>query len=183
MDVIARSISTNSLEFAIAALEMRRQRSGSAGLEMPEETILTDADFDRVLSELVGQGSIVLAADDENDTDYRPEEGEDDDEDDEEDGEGDGEDMEDEDEAQELVDEDDGFGYGWSESFGPHGKWHDDVTEPKQEGLSLLYSGEFGRIRHQTKSRNKDANVARFLLNRGTKLRPVPREDFAAVRL
>lgn len=30
---------------------------------MPEETILTDADFDRVLSELVGQGSIVLAAD------------------------------------------------------------------------------------------------------------------------
>lgn len=176
---------TNLLEFAIAVMEMRRQRSETGeevlGLTLSEDTLLTDADFDRVLSELVGRGSIVLEADDENDPDYRPEEGEGDEEDEEDGEDREGEDMEDEDEAQELVDEDDDFGYGWSEPFGPHGKWHDDVTEPKPEGLSLLYSGEFGRIGHQTKSRNKDANVARFLLNRGTKLRPVPREDFATV--
>ncbi|OCH96414.1 WD40 repeat-like protein [Obba rivulosa] len=63
----------------------------------------------------------------------------------------------------------------WDRSKG----WWPRITEPKKEGLELLTSGEFGRIRHQVNSRNKDNNVAKLLLNRGTQVRPVSKEDIA----
>ncbi|EMD41857.1 hypothetical protein CERSUDRAFT_110417, partial [Gelatoporia subvermispora B] len=58
--------------------------------------------------------------------------------------------------------------------------WWAPITTPKEEGLELLMSGEFGRVRHQVNSRNKDSNVARLLLNRGASARPVEREDVAS---
>jgi len=158
-----------------AVFEMRRAEAAGENVERAGN-MLSSEDFSRVLADLVGGATMVLD-DDENDPDYRPEGDaedeaieEDDDEDDEE-GEQEGEIDDD--------DEEHSFGYGWNRPIRSHGKWYEEVKEPKQEGLSLLYSGEFGRINHQTKSRNKDANVAKLLLNRGTKLRPTTREDFS----
>lgn len=48
--------------------------------------------------------------------------------------------------------------------------------------MSLLMSGEFGRVQHQLKSRSGYKNVARNLLNRSTSARPTYREDITSVR-
>lgn len=64
-----------------------------------------------------------------------------------------------------------------------HSQRHNIVRTPKQEGLDLLFSGEFGRIQHQIRSRNKAGNVAKFLLNRGSHVRPPHKEDFATVSI
>jgi DDB1- and CUL4-associated factor 11 len=165
-----------------AVLEMRRLEAG--GVSEREPGNLNDEDFGRVFSELVRSGAIILADDDENDPDYQPEQDEEDEEPEGEEAEGEGLDAEIEysDQADDDDDDEDNiFGYGWSLPTESHGKWHDAVKEPSPEGLSLLYSGQFGRIKHQTRSRNKDNNVARVLLNRGSKLRPIPKEDIAAV--
>lgn len=146
---------------------MRQRHSETTGHSDGEgisEAVLNDEDFGRVLADLARNGTLVLDGDDEEDPDWQPEEGEEDD-DDELEGDGDVQAIDDDDE-----DEGDPYGYGWSQP-GPGGKWFDEVKEPKREGLSLLYNGEFGRIRHQTQSRNKGANIAKILLSRGTKLR------------
>lgn len=153
---------------------MRRQyaQNPQSNSGFPEEDIIGDDDFARILTELAGRGTIVV--EEENDPDFHPDEGENEDEEDEDEDE-DGEDL---DEMEDAFDDEE------DELMGAErGKWHDVVKEPKPEGLSLLYSGEFGRIRHQTKSRTKSTNVARSLLNRGTKLRPTTREDLCTVRL
>ena len=132
-----------------------------------------DDNLNRVLAELIGDGRLTLGDDDENDPDF--ELVEDDDGLDDEDAEAMEEYEEDEDEEEEgdmLEDQ---------QALVVPGKWHEEVKEPKQEGLSLLFSGEFGRLKHQIRSRNKDGDVSKMFLNRGTKIRPPVREDFASV--
>ncbi|KAI8990550.1 WD40 repeat-like protein [Trametes punicea] len=58
--------------------------------------------------------------------------------------------------------------------------WWPKVTAPQEEGLSLLMSGEFGRVQHQIKSRNGYKNVTRALFNRSVSSRPAYREDIAS---
>lgn len=65
----------------------------------------------------------------------------------------------------------------------PSGSWYQKVTEPQETGMSLLMNGEYGRIRHQVKSRSDNRNVARTLLDRQSAIRPICREDIAAVCL
>lgn len=93
--------------------------------------------MNNILAELIADGTVVLQDDDddeEDDPDYRLEE--------------DGE--EDEEEVDEMEDDDDEDMYGYDNRM-PHdnGQWHERVKEPKPEGLALLFSGEFGRIKHQ----------------------------------
>lgn len=153
-------------------LELRRMRTGQpeGGDPSNDDPPLTEEDLNRVLVELIGDGSVVLQDADEDDADYQPGE----DEDEYEEGDDDMDGIEDD-------DEEDMYGYE-SVPVAP-GKWHEEVKEPKEEGLSLLFNGEFGRIKHQIRSRNKDGNAARFLLNRGSKIRPSYREDMACVSL
>ncbi|CDO75481.1 hypothetical protein BN946_scf184935.g17 [Trametes cinnabarina] len=96
--------------------------------------------------------------DEENDPDYVDEEEED----------------EDEDEVIEY------WGVGAHTQWDRTRDWWPQVTEPKEEGMSLLMSGEFGRVLHQLKSRSERKNVARNLLNRATSARPTYREDIAS---
>ncbi|KAH9898279.1 WD40 repeat-like protein [Cubamyces lactineus] len=58
--------------------------------------------------------------------------------------------------------------------------WWPQVTEPREEGLSLLMGGEFGRVQHQLKARSGHRNVARSLLNKGLNSRPTHREDITS---
>ncbi|KAL4241704.1 DDB1- and CUL4-associated factor [Abortiporus biennis] len=86
-------------------------------------------------------------------------------------------DEDDDDYVDEDEDDDEDF---YFHQVGPHGKWYEEVKEPKQEGLELLMSGEFGRLGHQFKTRAKNNNVVRTLLDRGTRVRPTSREDIAS---
>ena len=135
----------------------------------------------RLLAELLGDGTVAIEEDDGDDEYVDVESGEEDMRDEEE---------EDEDIAMELDDEDDDdeyaaniLGYRVIRGTAPphHERWHEEVKEPKEAGMKLLFSGEFGRIQHQIRSRNKAGNAAKLLLNRGSKVRPPHREDFAAV--
>ena len=56
-----------------------------------------------------------------------------------------------------------------------------EVIEPKQAGLDLLFSGEFGRIQHQIRSHNKAGSVAKHILNRARNIRPLCKEDVVTV--
>ncbi|KAI0375121.1 WD40 repeat-like protein [Pilatotrama ljubarskyi] len=126
---------------------------------------LTVDDLQRLVAILAGGGGISSNAqllaeeeeDDENDPDYV------------------------DDDAEEEDDED--YSY-YSSSAHTHWdrtrNWWPAITEPQEEGLSLLMSGEFGRVQHQVKSRNGTRNVARSLLNRGTNSRPTYREDITS---
>ncbi|KAI0073704.1 WD40 repeat-like protein [Panus rudis PR-1116 ss-1] len=80
---------------------------------------------------------------------------------------------------EEEEDDEDDYGY-----YPPHDaeaeSIFEDVAEPQQAGLELLQSGEFGRVGHQYKSRDQENNIAKTLMDRGTKLRPTPREDVAS---
>ncbi|KAI0328495.1 WD40 repeat-like protein [Cubamyces sp. BRFM 1775] len=58
--------------------------------------------------------------------------------------------------------------------------WWPEVTEPREEGLTLLMGGEFGRVQHQLKTREGHRNVARSLLNKGLSSRPTYREDITS---
>ncbi len=60
--------------------------------------------------------------------------------------------------------------------------WWPKITEPTEQGLSLLLNGEFGRVRHQVDSRSGRKNVTRSLFNRGLSARPTYKEDIASVR-
>ncbi|THH33102.1 hypothetical protein EUX98_g1080 [Antrodiella citrinella] len=93
--------------------------------------------------------------------------------------EGEGED-EDDDEYRPEDDDDEDYEYMPAAPPGPHGRWFEEVKDPKEQGLALLHGGEFGRIGHQLKSRANDNNIARTLLRRGAQVRPVPREDIAS---
>lgn len=85
---------------------------------------------------------------------------------------------EDEDEEDE---EDEDYSYSMEPNWDRSRDWYPKVIEPKKEGLLLLMNGEFGRLQHQIKSRTKDNNIAKLLLNRGTRPRPTPKEDLASV--
>lgn len=61
----------------------------------------------------------------------------------------------------------------------PRPHLYEAAQEPKEAGLKLLYSGEFGRLQHQIRSRNKAGNVAKLVLNRGRNIRPTYKEDLA----
>ncbi|KAH9835897.1 WD40-repeat-containing domain protein [Rhodofomes roseus] len=77
-------------------------------------------------------------------------------------------------------DEDEYFNhYGHSGKWDRTQDWWPEIKEPKKEGLQLLMGGEFGRLKHQLKSRKKDNNIARLALNRGTRIRPAYKEDLA----
>ncbi|KAI0931267.1 hypothetical protein AcW1_001283 [Taiwanofungus camphoratus] len=84
---------------------------------------------------------------------------------------------EDEDEEDE---EDEDYSYSMEPNWDRSRDWYPKVIEPKKEGLLLLMNGEFGRLQHQIKSRTKDNNIAKLLLNRGTRPRPTPKEDLAS---
>ncbi|KAI0686011.1 WD40-repeat-containing domain protein [Cytidiella melzeri] len=160
-----------------AIMEVRRTESG--GGSGRAGSVLNDENYRLLLSDFIRNGA-TLADDDENDPDYRPEQ----DEELEEYDDAESFDRELDELGEELYEEDEedlGFGRGWNNPNHPsYGAFHAPVKEPKPEGLALLYSGEFGRIRHQLRMRNGDSNVARLLLNRGARLRPSPREDLAA---
>ncbi|OSD03189.1 WD40 repeat-like protein [Trametes coccinea BRFM310] len=83
----------------------------------------------------------------------------------------------------EEEDDDDDVDY-WSTGTHTHWDrtrdWWPKITEPQEEGMSLLMSGEFGRVQHQLKSRSGYKNVARNLLNRSTSARPTYREDITS---
>lgn len=87
-------------------------------------------------------------------------------------------------EEEEEDDDDDFYTYGTTDdgNWNRRDGWYPEVKEPKPEGLSLLMSGEFGRLRHQLDSRMKDNNMSKLLLNRGTRIRPTPKEDMVSVR-
>ena len=151
-------------------LQSRRRQSEQPEHEgTPGPSNDNDESLNRVLAELIGDGTVVLQDDDE-DPDYQ--EGEDQDEEDE--GEFVPDEMDEDDEEEEDM-----FGYQTVPTS--QVKWHQEVKEPKEAGLSLLFSGEFGRIKHQIRSRHKDGDVSRLLLNRSTKARPSPREDLTCV--
>ncbi|THH00690.1 hypothetical protein EW026_g1895 [Hermanssonia centrifuga] len=122
----------------------------------PTASQITDEDFSHVLAELVRDGTVVLHEDEEAE---------------------DEEDHEEDEEEEEELDEDDDDMFGYYNDPISNGRWYEEVKQPKQEGMSLLFSGEFGRIRHQIRSRNEKSNVASILLNRGTKIRPTYKED------
>ncbi|KAJ3557114.1 hypothetical protein NM688_g1646 [Phlebia brevispora] len=149
-----------------ALLEVRRRQpesegSGNAGQDSQP---LTEEDLNHVLTQLVSGNASLEDEDDEDDGVYQP-----------------GQDEDEDDELEGIDDEDDDIDmYGYqSIPTNVHGRWHEEVKEPKDAGLSLLYSGEFGRIKHQIRSRNKDGNVAKFLLSSRSKVRPPQREDIA----
>ena len=152
-------------------LQSRRRQTGTAESQGDtDQGEITEDSLNRVLAELIGDGTLVLGDEDEDDPDYElVEEDEDEDED------VDMEEYEDDDE--------DTNGHGYHQLPSIPGKWHEEVKEPKPEGLALLYSGEFGRLRHQIRSRNKEGDVSKLFLNRGSRIRPPVREDFTAVSL
>ena len=155
--------------------DLRRRQAQTDDRDGSSQPIAED-DLNQLLSELVADGNVIMQdLDEDDDAEYQP--GEDEDEEDID------EDMEaDElDEDEEEDDEDMIFGYMAAHSI-PGKRWHEEVKEPKEAGMSLLFSGEFGRIRHQIKSRNKDGSAAKFWLNSRSKLRPTYREDAACVR-
>ncbi|GBE77655.1 WD40 repeat-like protein [Sparassis crispa] len=84
------------------------------------------------------------------------------------------------DEDEDDEDDDEFNDYRTEEIWDRSRNWYDRVTKPKKEGLSLLFDGEFGRLKHQIDSRNKDNNVAKLLLNRGARTRLPPKEDLAS---
>nr|VWO96723.1 G-protein comlpex beta subunit CpcB [Ganoderma boninense] len=95
------------------------------------------------------------------------------------------EDADDDDEYLDEDDEDTGYPYSWgsathARSWDRSRGWWPKITEPQEEGLDLLYSGEFGRALHQIQSRKSQNNVARNLLNRGISSRPTPKEDITS---
>lgn len=148
-------------------MEVRRRHPGEP---LPE-------DLNELLAELVGDGTVLMQGldeDDDDDDEYRP-------------GQDDDEDMDENMDVDELDededDEDDEDMYGYITGPAVRGTWHEEVKEPKEAGLSLLFSGEFGRIRHQIKTRNKDGSAAKFWLNSRSQLRPTSREDAACVRV
>lgn len=161
-------------------LESRRAERGAAegGSGSGEGGRLTEEEFGRVLVDMMRDGSLEvqdmaqeLEDEEEDDGDYIP--GAVEDEEEEEDEEDEGMDFGDEDDDEDM--------YGYERVPMHRGKRHDEVREPQEAGMSLLFSGEFGRIKHQIRSRNKDGNMAKMLLSRGSKLRPAQREDLAAV--
>lgn len=164
-------------------VEMRRRAAGQASRPTAgeEEGPQEDAppEVTRILADLFRDGNLTLE-DDDGDAEYvdieeMQEEGDIDNEEYDEDI--DMEEDEDEDDIQGL------FGYQITQGHAltSRARWHEEVKEPKQGGLDLLFSGEFGRIQHQMRSRNKAGNVAKLLLNRGSQVRPIHKEDFATV--
>lgn len=86
------------------------------------------------------------------------------------------------DEEEEDDDGDDEYYFGYNtEPHWDRSKVFPEVKEPKEKGLELLTSGEFGRLEHQLKSRIRDNNTASILLNRGARQRPTHKEDLTSV--
>lgn len=96
-----------------------------------------------------------------------------------------GDDDDDEEEEEQDDEEDARYNWGLPEHARPWDRtngWWPKVTKPEKKGLELLFGGEFGRIQHQLRSRNSNRNVARMMLSRGTRPRPIRKEDIASVR-
>lgn len=49
--------------------------------------------------------------------------------------------------------------------------------EPQEAGVRLLMGGEFGRVGAKIDMRSQGHNIARQILSRRSRLRPVPKED------
>lgn len=140
-----------------------------------------------LLRDLIRDGAITISTEEDNDEEYIDTENGLDDEDEDiiedEEGEDDADDvdMDDEDEEEEEL----AALYGYRpinhSASVPRPHPHEAATEPKEAGLELLYSGEFGRLQHQIRSRNKAGNVAKVVLNRGRGIRPTYKEDLATV--
>ncbi|KAG6897966.1 hypothetical protein C0992_008356 [Termitomyces sp. T32_za158] len=93
--------------------------------------------------------------------------------------------LDDPDEDEEDDDDDDGDDY-----YGPSGaavgaSWKGPkTTEPQEQGVELLNSGDFGRVGSKARTRRNYLNLANLVLNQSRRLRPVSnREDYAAVRV
>ncbi|KAF9486361.1 WD40 repeat-like protein [Pholiota conissans] len=84
------------------------------------------------------------------------------------------EDLEDEEDG-DYMDEDEDDDY--SPSF-QNSQWFPPVTEPQQEGLELLASGEFGRVGVKHRTRSDNLNISKGVLNQLYRPIPTPsRED------
>ena len=53
--------------------------------------------------------------------------------------------------------------------------------EPQEAGVRLLMGGEFGRVRAKVDIRSQRQNIARQLLSRRSRLRPLPKQDISQV--
>ncbi|KAA1467844.1 WD40 repeat-like protein [Dentipellis sp. KUC8613] len=87
------------------------------------------------------------------------------------------EEQEDDEDDDEDYEEDESY---WSPSVrrGPDlPEWARPPTEPQQEGVELLMSGEFGRIRPKVNVRGGQRSVARILQSRQTRTRSLYKED------
>ena len=194
-DILAgeTSLRPNSLDeitnvlFGIAMVELHR--ANDHGDTARADNILNHPEYGGLISQLLRPGSVEIVDDEDDDPNYHPgqeedntlDQGQDEDEDEDEDGMLDAEELD--------IDIDDDWedtgnaGRGWNQSLPPRQRYYSEpVTKPQPAGVALLYSGEFGRIKHQTRTRNKDNNIARTLLDRGSKLRPSTREDITTVR-
>lgn len=91
-------------------------------------------------------------------------------------------DDEEEDEGEVYEDDD---GDDWVYESRTHGRppWYEEVTEPVKEGVELLYSGDFGRVGHKSRSQRKVASIAKRVLSQSSIAVPVSyREELASVR-
>jgi len=62
--------------------------------------------------------------------------------------------------------------------------WHEEIKEPVEEGVELLYSGDFGRIGPKSRSRRKVVNIARQILSQSSVAIPETyREELISVCL
>lgn len=84
-------------------------------------------------------------------------------------------------------DEDDDYDYHHYAPFGTvvGAPWKGpETTEPQNEGVELLNSGDFGRVGNKARTRRNCINLANLILNRSRHPRPVSNmEDYAAVRI
>jgi DDB1- and CUL4-associated factor 11 len=75
-------------------------------------------------------------------------------------------------------DDEGGSGWGWRSSYHNGGSWFQKVTEPQAEGVELLMSGDFGRVRNRVDSQ-QHGNLFSRLQRTATKARAVSKEDLA----
>lgn len=88
----------------------------------------------------------------------------------------------DEDEDADDDDEDDETEYYNSFAATAHQKWFTEVTEPQKAGVELLNSGDFGKVANKSRTRRKDINLAKSIMNRSRHPQPTAyKEDHADV--
>jgi hypothetical protein len=71
----------------------------------------------------------------------------------------------------------------WGRPFARTPKMFPPVTTPQEAGANLLMGGEFGRVGVEARSRKGSANFSKAILSSRSKLRQMPKQDIANVRV